>query len=156
VLAPVASSGQPAAPTDPRIAAIAAAANQVDIDAGKYAKPHARHQDVKAFAERMITDHTGVNKQAGALVTKLHVKPEPNPTSESPIEGGEETIAQPRGLKGAAFERAYVEHGIAYHRQVLDAIDRKLLPNAQNAELKALIEKVRAVIAANLDRAKHR
>jgi putative membrane protein len=37
---------------------------------------------------------------------------------------------------------------------VIDAVDKTLLPNAKNAELKALIEKVRPAFVAHLDHAK--
>ncbi len=57
-------------------------------------------------------------------------------------------------MKGAAFDRAYADHEVAYHQQVLDAIDKVLIPNAKNAELKDLITKVRPAIAAHLDHAK--
>src|SRR6476619_2999555 len=62
-------------PTDAQIAGIVVTANQVDIDAGKVAKSKAQNVDVKAFGEQMIADHTGVNKTAQALVTKLKVSP---------------------------------------------------------------------------------
>jgi putative membrane protein len=154
VLAAAPAWAQGAGPTDPQIAAIVVAANQVDIDAGKYAKAHAKNKEVMAFAERMVTDHTGVNKQASALVTKLGVKPEPNPTSEGLLKGGKDNLAHLKHLKGAEFDRAYVEHEVTYHQDVLDAIDKTLIPSAKNAELKALIEKVRPAIAAHLDHAK--
>ena len=57
-------------------------------------------------------------------------------------------------MKGAAFDRAYIEHEIAYHQQVLDALDKTLIPGAQNAELKALLVKVRPAFVAHLDHAK--
>src|SRR5215831_8644276 len=77
-------------PTDPQIAAIVVTANQVDIDAGKLAQSKAHSKEVRDFAQLMITDHTGVNKSATELVTKLHVTPEPNPTSESLKQGGDQ------------------------------------------------------------------
>lgn len=144
-----------AAPTDPQIAAIVVAANTVDINAGKLAKSKAQNKEVKAFAKQMITDHTGVNKQATALVKKLNVKPEENATSKSLKEGGEKNVAHLKTLKGAEFDKAYVDQEVTYHQQVLDAIDKTLLPNAQNAELKDLITKVRPAIAAHLEHAKH-
>lgn len=142
-------------PTDPQIAAIVVTANQVDIDAGKLAKGKTRNKDVKAFAQQMITDHSAVNKQAGDLVKKLGVKPESNPTSESLKKGGDENVAKLKKLKGKEFDKAYVDHEVDYHQQVLDAIDKTLIPSAKNAELKGLIEKVRPAIAAHLDHAKH-
>ncbi len=141
-------------PSDPQIAAIVVTANQVDIDAGKLAKARGHSKEVKEFAQRMITDHTGVNKSATELVEKLHVTPEPNPTSESLQKGGDENLANLKKLHGAAFDKAYIDHEVAYHEAVLSAVDNTLLPNAQNAELKALLVKVRPAFVAHLDHAK--
>ena len=82
------------------------------------------------------------------------MKPEDNPTSESLKKGGEDNVKKLKGLNGAAFDKAYVEHEVAYHQQVLDAVDKVLIPNAKNAELKSLIEKVRPAFVAHLDHAK--
>src|SRR4030095_6537511 len=138
------AQGAPASsgPSDAQIAHIVVTANQVDIDAGKLAESKGTNKDVKAFGKQMVTDHTGVNKQATALVMKLNVTPEDNPTSQSLKKGGEENVAKLNKLKGAAFDKAYIDHEIAYHQQVLDAIDKTLVPNAKNAELKDLIVKV--------------
>jgi putative membrane protein len=102
----------------------------------------------------MVTDHTGVNKSAVDLVTKLKVTPEDNPTSQSLKAGGEKNVAALKKLKGAAFDKAYVDHEVAYHQQVLDAVDKTLIPNAKNAELKALLVKVRPAFVAHLEHAK--
>jgi len=143
------------APTDPQIAAIVVTANQVDIDAGKMAASKATNPEVKKFANQMVTDHTGVNKQAKDLVTKLKVTPEDNPTAQSLKKGGEDNVSTLKGLKGAEFDKAYVDHEVAYHQQVLDAVDKTLIPSAQNAELKALLVKVRPAFVAHLEHAKH-
>jgi len=141
--------------TDAQIASIVVTANQVDIDAGKLAESQASSPEVKAFGKQMVTDHTGVNKQATELVTRLKVKPEDNATSKSLASGGEDNLKQLKQLKGAAFDRAYVDHEVAYHQQVLDAVDKTLIPNAQNADLKALLVKVRPAFVAHLEHAKH-
>jgi putative membrane protein len=89
-----------------------------------------------------------------ALVTKLKVTPEANATSKSLTDGGKENIADLKKLKGAAFDKAYVDHEVAYHQQVIEAINGTLIPSAKNAELKALLEKVAPVIQAHLEHAK--
>jgi putative membrane protein len=142
------------APNDAQIAHIVVTANQVDIDAGKVAETHGQSAEVKAFGKQMVTDHTAVNKQATALVTKLKVKPEDNPTSQSLKSGGDANMKHLKTLKGAAFDKAYVDQEVTYHQQVLDAIDKTLIPNAKNAELKNLIEKVRPAIDGHLQHAK--
>ena len=142
-------------PSDPQIAQIVVTANQVDVDAGKLAVSRTKSKDVKQFAQLMITDHSAVNKQAVALATKLKVKPEPSDTSRSLKKGGDENIAKLKPLKGKEFDKAYVDQEVGYHQAVLDAIDKVLVPSAQNEELKALIVKVRPAFVAHLDHAKH-
>ena len=141
--------------TDAQIASIVVTANQVDIDAGKLAASTSKSADVKKFAQLMVTDHSGVNQQAVALVTRLKVTPEDNETSRSLKAGGEKNVATLRTLKGAAFDKAYVDHEVAYHQAVLDAVDNTLIPNARNEELKALLVKVRPAFVAHLEHAKH-
>ena len=140
---------------DAHIANIVVTANQVDVDAGKVAQTRASNSEVKKFAQQMITDHEGVNKQAVALATRLKVTPQDNATSQSLKAGGDKNVAALKTLSGAAFDKAYVAQEVAYHRAVLEAIDKTLIPGASNAELKALIVKVRPAIAAHLEHAKH-
>lgn len=153
-IAPLAALAADGGPTDPQIAAIVVTANKVDVEAGELAKSKATSPEVKAFAQTMITDHTGVNKSATELVHKLHVTPEPNATSRSLQQGGDQNLAQLQKLSGAAFDKAYVDHEVAYHQAVLDAVDKTLIPSAQNAELKALLVKVRPAFVAHLEHAK--
>ena len=152
--ASAASFAQAEGPSDAQIAGIVVTANTVDINAGKLAKSMSHNKEVKAFAQRMITDHTGVNKQATALVKKLHVTPEDSDTSKALKDGGVANIANLKGLKGAEFDKAYVDNEVSYHQAVLDAIDKTLIPGAKNAELKDLLEKVRPAIDAHLQHAK--
>ncbi len=142
------------APTDAQIAHIVVTANQVDIDAGKLADSMATNAEVKSFGQRMVTDHTGVNKAAGDLAAKLKLTPEDNATSKSLKAGGDKNIARLKGLTGAAFDQAYIGNEVAYHTAVLEAVDKVLIPNAKNPDLKALLEKTRPAFVAHLEHAK--
>ena len=147
-------SAESAKPTDAQIAAIVVAANDVDIDAGKLALASSQNQAVKDFAQRMVTDHTSVNKSATDLVKKLNVKPDPNVTSRQLKKGGENNVAALKKLHGDAFDKAYVAQEVTYHQSVLDTVDKTLIPSAKNAELKALLEKTRPAFVAHLEHAK--
>ena len=140
---------------DAQIASVVVTANQVDIDAGKLAASQATNPEVKKFAETMVTDHTAVNKSAVDLATKLKVTPEDNPTSQSLKSGGESNVAKLKTLKGAEFDRAYIDHEVEYHQSVIDALDKTLIPGATNPELKALLVKSRPAFVAHLEHAKH-
>lgn len=138
---------------DAQIASIVVTANQVDIDAGKVAESMGSDQ-VKEFGKQMVKDHTSVNKQAVDLATKLKVTPQDNPTSMALKEGGAKNVAHLKMLKGKAFDKAYIDNEVAYHQQVLDAVDKTLIPGAKNEELKALLVKVRPAFVAHLEHAK--
>jgi putative membrane protein len=140
--------------SDAQIASIVVTANQVDIDAGKLAASKATNPEIKKFGQQMVADHTGVNKQATALVTKLKVTPEDNSTSQSLKAGGDRNIANLKSQKGAEFDKAYIDNEVTYHQAVINAIDKTLVPSAQNAELKALLVKVRPAFVAHLEHAK--
>lgn len=141
-------------PTDPQIAAIVVAANDVDVATGRLAAKRASDPQVKAFGRQMITDHSAVNAAATTLVTRLHVQPEPNATSKQLTADGATARRTLQSKRGASFDRAYIDHEVAYHQAVLDAIDKALIPNARNAELKALLEQTRPAVAAHLDHAR--
>ncbi|WP_324750824.1 DUF4142 domain-containing protein [Sphingomonas sp. LY54] len=127
-------------PSDAQIAHIAYSAGQIDVEAGKQALARAQDPAVRAFAETMVRDHVAVNDQALALVKKLGVTPEANPVSEGLAKEAAAQTARLGALKGAEYDRAYVANEVAFHRTVNDALRTTLIPAADNAELKALLE----------------
>jgi putative membrane protein len=121
--------------TDPQIAHIAYTADNMDIENAKQALDKSKNEQVLQFAHRMIADHGLVNDQALALVKKLNVTPEDNPKSAQ--DASRQKLAS---LSGAAFDKAYADNEAAYHKAVDDSVRDTLIPNAQNAELKSLLE----------------
>jgi putative membrane protein len=139
---------------DAQIAQIVLTANQVDIEAGQVADARANNVDVKAFGKMMVMDHTAVNKQAMELAAKLKLMPQDNPTSQSLKMGGETNVTNLKTLSGAPFDKAYIAHEVEYHQAVVETLNKMLIPNTQNAELKALIIKVTPAFVAHLEKAK--
>lgn len=80
--------------------------------------------------------------------------PEDNPTSASLKADGKKNLGNLKGLKGAQFDSAYIDNEITYHQAVIDAMDKTLIPNAKNEELKSLLVKVRPAFVAHLEHAK--
>ncbi|WEX74428.1 DUF4142 domain-containing protein [Sinorhizobium numidicum] len=127
-------------PTDPQIAHIAYTAGVLDIEAAKQAIAMSKNKSVVEFAESMARDHETVNKQALDLVKKLNVTPEDNDTSKALSQAAEAKREELAKLTGADFDKAYIAHEVAYHKQVNGALETLLIPSAQNAELKSLLE----------------
>ena len=136
----VAAPAAAAAPTDPQIAHIAYTAGSLDIAAGKQALARSHNKEVRSFAREMVRDHQAVNDKALALVKKLHVTPEANPTSAGLTKDADATRVRLAKLSGAAFDRAYIENEVAYHKTVNGALETTLIPNAKNGELKSLLQ----------------
>jgi putative membrane protein len=137
---PVAALAAAAAPNDAQIAHIAYTAGQIDVAAGKQALEKSKDAKVRAFAAEMVRDHTAVNDQALALVKKLGVTPQDNPTSQALSKDAAAKLKSYSALNGAAFDKAYVTNEIAFHKTVNGALSSTLIPNAKNAELKSLLQ----------------
>jgi putative membrane protein len=129
-----------AAPNDAQIAHIAYTAGQLDVDAGKQALAKSHNKAIRSFAQTMVRDHAAVNDQALALVKKLHVTPQDNATSEALTKQAREKARELSKLRGDAFDRAYIQNEVAFHRTVNGALKATLIPSAHNAELKSLLE----------------
>ena len=125
---------------DAQIAHIAYTAGQIDIDAAKQALTKSKNAEVIAFAETMERDHQAVNDKALALVKKLGVTPEDNPTSQSLTKNAADKLAALDKLDGAAYDVAYIDNEVAFHQAVIAALNDTLIPATQNAELKTLLE----------------
>jgi putative membrane protein len=135
-----AAMAQPAKPNDAQIAHIAYTAGQIDIKAAKLALQKSKNKEVRAFAQDMVRDHTAVNQKALALVKKLNVKPEDNTTSKSLVQQAQGTEASLKRLNGAAFDKAYADNEVEYHKTVNGALESTLIPSASNPELKELLQ----------------
>jgi putative membrane protein len=127
-------------PTDPQIAHIAYTAGVLDVEGARQAIAKSKNADVVAFAESMVRDHEAVNLQALDLVKKLNVTPEDNATSQALTQAAMDKRAELDKLDGAAFDKAYIDNEVAYHQTVNGALETVLIPSAENAELKALLE----------------
>ncbi len=125
---------------DAQIAHIAYTAGVIDVTAAKQALHKSHNKDVRAFAEEMARDHAAVNDQALALVKKLGVTPQDNPTSQSLSSAAAAEQTKLAALSGSAYDKAYVANEVAYHKTVNGALSGTLIPSAQNAQLKSLLE----------------
>lgn len=139
--------------TDAQIAHVGVIANQIDIDYAAIAVQKSKNKEVIKFAETMSRDHSGVIKQATELVTRLGVTPEDNAVSQSLMAGAKETKAMLNSKKGKAFNIAYVNNEVAYHKAVIGAIRDVLIPQSSNKELKELLQAILPALEAHLKHA---
>jgi putative membrane protein len=125
---------------DLEIAHVAYTASLVDIRYAHLALALSSNGEVRNFAETMIRDHTAVNDKALALLKKLNLAPQDNGVSQSLVKGAGMAVDDMRKLDGKAFDAKYVANELAYHQAVNGLLGSTFIPNAKNAELKALLE----------------
>jgi putative membrane protein len=124
---------------DAQIAHIAYTADHIDIQAAQQALEKSKNNEVRSFAQDMVRDHTAVNEKALALTKKLNVTPEDNSTSQTLSKQAAAKSTELAKLNGAAYDKAYINNEVAYHKTVNDALQNTLIPGASNPELKGLL-----------------
>jgi putative membrane protein len=139
--------------SDPEIASAAVVANQNDIDFAMVAKQKSKNAEILNFAQTMANDHQAVIDQAVALVTKLKVTPKDNELSRSLKADAGKTKEMLLGKPAESFDKAYIDNEVAYHKAVISAVETVLIPQATNAELKALLQQVVPTLKAHLEHA---
>jgi putative membrane protein len=139
--------------SDAEVAHVAVVANQIDIAYAEIAKEKSKDSDILKFAETMRNDHNAVITQASALVKKLNVTPKENAVSKKLLADAEQTKKTLRTTSGKAFNKAYIDNEVVYHKAVISAVEGLLIPEAENAELKALLQNVVPALKTHLEHA---
>ena len=139
--------------SDAEVASVAVVANQIDINYGEIAKEKSKNEDVLKFAATMISDHKAVIAQAAALVQKLGVTPKDNAVSQKLLADAEQTKKELLSKSSEAFDKAYIDNEVAYHKAVIAAVEGLLIPETDNSELKDILENVVPALKTHLEHA---
>lgn len=148
-LAPVRAHAQAAALDDPTIIAIFDAANTWDMETGALAERKGTTKEVREFGAMLVRDHRTVRQQGRDLAKKLDVHPTP-PKDFAMAKDHATAMRTLRSHRGKSFDRAFLEHEVAYHKAVIDAINTSLLPALKNAEARELVTKVAPAFKAHM------
>ena len=141
-------------PDDAQIAAIVMTANDGEISAAKLAESKGQNAKVKEYAREMIKEHTAMNQQGAALAKKKQMTPEESDVTKTMKDDSAKVATNLKSASGLAFDKAYIDSQVTDHEKVLMMIDNILLPNAKDAELKAMLQKARPAVNMHLDHAK--
>lgn len=152
VSVPVAAQDTPKL-SDPEVASVAVTANQIDITYAAIAIEKSKNKDVLNFAKTMTDDHKAIIAQAVALATKLGVTPQDNAVSQKLLADAETMKKALKAKKGKAFDKAYIDNEVAYHKAVIGAVETLLIPETENQELKDLLITVLPALKVHLEHA---
>lgn len=140
--APQISQADNAALSDPQIAQFAYTLGLIDSAAAKQALAISKTKSVREFARAMLRNHKEVNQQAMAFLKKLNAAPEDSSVSEALATTAKNQLVKLSKLKGAAFDRAYMQNEVTFHKQINGELKATMIPTTANSELKGLLQTV--------------
>jgi putative membrane protein len=138
------------AASDGRTVGMFLMANDVDLSFAKIAFSNASSDDVKAFARRMLTDHTQLVASMRALVDEYDMSPSDDIAARDLRDVSTMQRDSLRALTGRAFDSTFVTMELDRHRAMLSMIDDVLLPRARSSELREMLASTRPIIAAHV------
>ncbi len=134
---------------DATIVAIFDAANTADIETGEFAMQRGQSKEVRDFGAMLAHDHKMVRQQGRDLAAKLGVTPTP-PKEDAGAKAHAAAMARLRAVPAAEFDHAFLQHEVAFHKSVIDAVKTTLLPALKNAEVKDLVTKIAPAFQAHM------
>ena len=143
------AAAQSAKLDDPTIVAIFDAANTWDIETGTMAEKKGTTKEVRDYGEMIARDHKAVRQLGRDLATKLGVTPTP-PKNFAMAKDHAAAVSKLQATNGKAFDRAFLQHEVAFHKAVIDAMNTTLLPSLQNEQVKDLVKKVEPAFTAHM------
>ncbi|HEU4453237.1 MAG TPA: DUF4142 domain-containing protein [Longimicrobium sp.] len=135
---------------DNQMLSVLEAMNQSEILPSQVAQQNARNAELREYARRMIAEHTALGDSMNAQVAAMGLAPAGHPLAEG-MSAINATTQRLRGLQGMDFDTAYAALMAQSHRTALSTVQERMIPRAQNAQLRAALEqKVRPAVEMHL------
>ena len=144
------SSSNPEVITEAHVAKIMTVVNEGEIDAAKVADGKAKNERVKAFAEKMKKEHKHNKKEAKKVAKKADIDMEKHAMVEMLKENNKATVEKLKEASEAEFDRVYMQSQVDMHQTILNHINTKFMPAAQNPAFKSYLQKTKASIQGHL------
>ena len=117
--------------------------NYDEIQLGKLAEQKASNPDVKAFGQRMVTDHTRLTEKMKPFADEWGIAA---PTALSP--DAQKEYDKLQGLSGKDFDKEYIDDMVTDHTKDLKAFTKEV-NDTHDAKFKVAVEQGKSVVAAH-------
>lgn len=145
-----AASGEQAAPAAPGASAdslddgqmlsVLDALNQSEILPSQVAQQRATNPELKQYAQRMVAEHTALGDSLKARAQAMGLTNADHPLAEGTRATANAVTQRLQGLQGMDFDTAYAAFMAQSHQLALSTVQERMIPRAQNAELRAALE----------------
>jgi putative membrane protein len=139
---------------DGAIAQILITANSGEVKIAETVMPNLQSAAAKRFAQQMIDDHGQNKKDTIALVERTAIGTFDSAESLKLQSDADDTLVKLQNEEKDDIDLAYAKAMLKGHEEVLATIDQRLLPSAQNPQLKRHLQQTRDAVAMHRDHAK--
>ena len=126
----------------------AAVGGKAEVELGQLAQEKAQNEQVKQFAQRMVTDHSQANSELLSMGDKMQLS---LPTALD--KEHQDLKNKLSNLNGAKFDNEYMKAMVDDHQKDLQEFENAA-GSAVNSDVKSFASKTSAVIRQHLDLAK--
>jgi putative membrane protein len=139
--------------SDGEIGEVLDTVDDAQIAAGELVLARSHNEAVKELAADLVKEHKKANQDIGALMLRLNTPPRDSDLSRALSDKADATLARLEALDDTALDRAYLDSQVTLHQEMLVAVDRTLVPNAQNQDLEVYVASLRPMLSAHLHQA---
>jgi len=126
----------------------AASGGLMEVALGKLAQKQSHNNEVKIFGKQMETDHSQANEQLKLLGTAKNIVIPAAPSDEH-----QKHINELAELKGADFDRRYMDMMVNDHQRDIKLFEDAANNNAMDAEVKLFAQKTLPILRQHLQMA---
>lgn len=134
--------------TESQVIKVVSTANNGEIKQARTVLPKLKTEEARKYAQMMINEHSGNEKKGQTLASSLKLTPQVSGISTSLQKDSDNVV---RKLSNSTTpDKDYMSSQVDVHRKVLNTIEKQLIPNAKNAELKNMLTQTRTAVAKHL------
>lgn len=108
--------------------------SKAEVQLGKLAEERSKNEKVQEFAEKMVKDHSDAAEQLREIAQDKNAE-----VDDSINKSAKQEMARLKGLRGAEFDRAYMQHMVKEHKKTIDDFEKQAKSGTSD-ELKKFAE----------------
>lgn len=134
--------------TESQVIKVVSTANNGEIKQARTVLPKLKTEEARKYAQMMINEHSANEKKGQTLASSLKLTPQVSGISTSLQKDSDNVV---RKLSNSSTpDKDYMSSQVNVHRKVLNTIEKQLIPNAKNTELKNMLTQTRTAVAKHL------
>ena len=125
-------------------------ANLKEIAIGKIAEQKASSDEVRAYADQLVKDHTSADQMVVATAQKTGARLRDSTTARRESAHGKSAEQKLSSASGAQFDRLFLEQTSADHKKLIGQLQQER-EDASNDDVEALIDKMMPILQQHKD-----